>query len=109
MPKTYSYPGNEIRKEYYRSGAGMLLSGVPLLLFGPSSVIVSLLGCFFCLFSLYGIRAFRRSRLKIVLGKDTIKVTGLREKTILWEELEGVKLSYYSTAGMGKRGGCNSS
>lgn len=82
----------------------MLLSGVPLLSFGPSSVIVSILGCFFCLFFVYGIRAYRRGHTSVVLGKAAIEVKGPAEKTIMWEELEELKLSYFSTRRDGEKG-----
>ncbi len=104
MSKTYNYPEKEVKKEYYRSGVGMLISGVPLLLFGPSSVIVSILGCFFCLFLAYGVRAYYRGRMHLILGSRAIEVKGLTEKTILWEELEELKLSYYSTRRDGEKG-----
>ncbi|OUR76219.1 hypothetical protein A9Q83_15560 [Alphaproteobacteria bacterium 46_93_T64] len=104
MVKTYSYSAKEITKEYWRSGTGVTLSVLPLLLFRPSSVIVYILGSFLCLFAFYGVRAYGRKRMSIILGDRAIQVTGLREKLIQWEELEELKLAYFSTRRDGEMG-----
>ncbi len=85
-------------------GLGILFTGVPLLLFGPSSVIVSILGFFFCLFLLYGIRAYRHSQMKFILDNSAIQALGPGEKVMLWDELEEIKLSYFSTRRDGENG-----
>jgi len=102
--KSYSYAQAEINKEYRRAGAGVGLSLLPLLLLGPSSVIVLLLGSFLGLFSAYGIRAYGRSRAEIVVTDLAIQIRGLTEKTIQWEELETLKLAYFSTRSDGEKG-----
>ncbi|MBL4666619.1 MAG: hypothetical protein JKY04_04525 [Sneathiella sp.] len=105
MPiKTFSYSIKEITKEYWRSGMGITLSVVPLLLFRPSSVIVYILGSFLCLFAFYGMRTYYRYRMKVILGDTAIQVTGLWEKLIQWEELEELKLAYFSTRRDGENG-----
>lgn len=104
MTRTYSYPAEEIRKEYWRSGMGITLSLLPLLLLGPSSVIVIILVCFLCLFSIYGIRAVAKNRTKIVLGETAIEVSGLGEKLIFWEDLVDLDLAYFSTRRDGEKG-----
>lgn len=102
--KTYTYPAHEIAKEYRRSGLGLTASLVPLLLFGPSSVIVYILGSLVCLFLAYGVRAYDRSRMQIRLTDTEICSAGIREKAINWEGLESVKLSYFSTRRDGENG-----
>ncbi|WP_169566917.1 hypothetical protein [Sneathiella limimaris] len=104
MARKFTYPAPEIRKEYFRAGIGMILTGVPLLLFRPSSVIVSLLGFLFCLFFLYGIRSYLRSRLTVFLGQDGICCEGNGRKEIRWEDLTGLRLSYFSSRRDGEKG-----
>ncbi len=97
MMKTYTYARKEILKEYRHAGMGFCASLVPLLLLRPSSVIVYILGSMVCLFAVYGIRALDRGRLHIRLTEKEICATGIRTKSIKWEELEQVKLNYFST------------
>ena len=104
MSKTFSYPRSIVVKEYCQTGIGIVFTGVPLLLFGPSSVIVSLLGCFFCLFLAYGIRAYRHSQMKFIVDNSAIQALGPGKKVMLWEELEEIKLSYFSTRRDGENG-----
>ncbi len=105
MPiKIFSYSTKEITKEYWRSGMGITLSLVPLLLLSPSSVIVYILGSFLCLFVFYGVRTYCRNKMKVILGDQAIQVTGLWEKLIQWEELEELKLAYFTTRRDGENG-----
>lgn len=102
--KTYTYPAREISKEIRHAGIGFTATLVPLLLLGPSSVIVYLLGSLVCLFFVYGIRAFSRSRLIIQVTDSQICAAGIWEKAIEWENLKSVKLSYFSTRRDGENG-----
>jgi hypothetical protein len=104
MTRIFAYPAKEIRKEYIRAGFGVTITLVPLLLFGPSSVIVYILAGFLMLFAAYGIRAVYRSGQQIILGQEGISVSGLKGKHINWEELETFKLSYFSTRRDGENG-----
>ncbi len=87
-----------------RAGAGITVTAVPLLLLGPSSVIVSLLGCLFCLFVLYGLRAFDRKIAKICISEKKIWIAGIQTKAIEWETLEALNLAYFSTRRDGEKG-----
>ncbi len=102
--KTYTYSTREINKEYRRAGLGISLSLLPLLLLEPSSVIVFILGSVLCLFLLYGARTYERSRTHICITASEISSVGIRKKAIKWEELEAVKLSYFSTRRDGENG-----
>ena len=102
--KKFSYPTKETNKEYVRAGLGIVLSLVPLLLLKPSSVIVSVLASIFCLFFLYGIRAIDRGQTQICVTAGGICSEGILTRAIKWEELEALKLSYFSTRRDGEKG-----
>ena len=103
MIRRFAYSRSTILTEYGRAVAGMCFTGVPLLLFGPSSVIVFILGCFFFLFLLYAIRTYRRSRLTVFLGEKAVQVVGPERKKLYWEDLEELKLSYFSSRRDGEK------
>jgi len=102
--KEYRYPIQEISREIWRAGLGIVVTAVPLLLLQPSSVIVYILGCLLCLFVLYGVRAFDRQIARICISDQNISITGIRTRAIEWEALERLDLSYFSTRRDGEKG-----
>ena len=102
--RTFTYPAREFNRDMLRSALGMLFTAVPLLLFGPSSVIVYILVGLFLMFAIYCVRAIVRKKMQISVSTDGIQVTGLKGKFIDWEALEALKLSYYSTRRDGEKG-----
>jgi len=102
--KKFCYTTKEINKEYLRAAVGIAFSLVPLLLLKPSSVIVSILASMFCLFFLYGIRAIDRSQTQICVTAGGICSEGIFTRAIKWEELEALKLSYFSSRRDGEAG-----
>ena len=102
--REFTYPTREINRDLVRSGVGMLITALPLLLFGPSSVIVYILVGLFLMFAIYGVRAAVRKKTQISISSDGIQVTGVKGKFIDWEALEALKLCYYSTRRDGEKG-----
>lgn len=102
--KKFYYPAKEIKREYARASAGIIVSFVPLLLLKPSSVIVSILVCILCLFFLYGMRAIDRSQTQICVTAGGVCSVSIFRRTIKWEELEALKLNYFSTRRDGENG-----
>ncbi|GLQ05236.1 hypothetical protein [Sneathiella chinensis] len=102
--KVFRYSPQEIRKEYIRMGGGIIATLLPLLLLGPSSVILYLLGSMFCLFVVYGIRTFFRSRARIRITAQAVVWDGVQVRSLNWEALEAVRLRYFSTRKDGEKG-----
>jgi hypothetical protein len=93
----YVYPRRALTAAYIRAAAGLIMIGIPLILGEPGIVAVIILGGIALTFLAYGARTWLRGKIRIEVNDDGIEFLGLRPATLRWEDLTGVKLSYYST------------
>jgi hypothetical protein len=93
----HAYPPRALIGDYARAAAGATLTGAPLFLAGPGTVLTVILGSLFTLFCAYALRTVARQRTRITLTDDGIASQGLTLSAIRWSELEQVRLSYFST------------
>lgn len=93
---TYSYPLKRLAGDYIRAAAGLLLTGMPLLLLSLSPLPFALLLLLAVLFIGYGAHtAFCHGR-RINVNEDQIS-TEPDGACLNWRDLREVKLEYYST------------
>ncbi len=93
----HAYPARALIGDYGRAAAGAVLTGGPLFLAGPGTVLTVILGGLFLLFAAYGVRTLARQRTRIAVTDEGIASEGLGRSAIRWAELERMRLSYYST------------
>lgn len=104
MVKVFTYPARTLFGNYLRAFFGIVLTSAALLLLNPISVIVYLLVFLLCLFLFYGIRAIIRHLTRLEVGGDGIYMIGPINRRIMWEDLGGFRLNYYSTRRDGEAG-----
>ena len=90
------YPAGALIPDYLRAGAGFLLTGGPLLLAHPASVMTYVLGGLAALFLLYGARTLLRQMTRFELTETDLIAVGLLRATLRWHDLQGMELRYFS-------------
>lgn len=93
----HHYPPSALIPDYLRAGAGLLLSGGPLLLADPSSLMVYVLVGLAALFSLYGLRTLVRQMWRLEVTENGVTTAGPFGGSVRWDELSALQLSYFST------------
>lgn len=93
----HHYPPSALIPDYSRAGAGLLLSGGPLLLADPSSLMVYFLAGLAALFSLYGLRTLVRQMWRLEVTENGVTAAGPFGGSVRWDELSALQLRYFST------------
>ena len=93
----HHYPPSVLAPDYIRAGAGLFLSGGPLLLADPSPVMASILAGLVFLFFLYFVRTVARQMWQFELTENGMTVAGPFAKSLKWDDLDAVQLRYFST------------
>src|SRR5258706_8130233 len=93
----YRYPTGRILSDYFLGVSGALMSGALVALAPTSPFVVILFGGLTGLFLLFTIRTAIRQRLRIAADADGIRVSGGWVRSLRWDEVESVKLRYFST------------
>lgn len=91
------YPIKTLYGDYIRSAIGLAVFGTPLAFVSNSPVWSTILGGFFVLFLIFGIRTLNHQMTVVETSATGIATTGPLGKTFKWSEIEKVELSYYST------------
>jgi hypothetical protein len=94
---TCRYPPAVIRSDYYRAAAGLVLSAVPLVSAGSEPAIAILFGGAAAVFSVFGFRAWKRSRTVITVDDKGISTSSPGRANLRWEDVVEVRLNYYTT------------
>jgi hypothetical protein len=94
---SHCYPTSAMLGDYLRAAAGFvpataILAAVPV---DPAAGAV--LGGFAALFALFGIRTMLRHGTRFEMSDSALRATGLLKASIVWEKLDRMRLSYYST------------
>lgn len=100
----YRYPMDRILADYFLGGSGALMSGALVALAPTSPFVLVLFGGLTGLFLLFTIRTAIRQRLRIAADADGIRLTGGWVRSLRWDEVEAVKLRYFSTRRSRKSG-----
>ena len=96
MP-AHRYSAAAIAADYARGLGGMLLTGGPLWLLGPSGAPAWVLAACMMLFLVYFVRAVVRHLTRIELSETGITARGPFGGAVPWGELRSMKLNYYTT------------
>lgn len=91
------YPASAMIGDYARAAAGLVPAAV---LFGSTpvgSVATVVLGGFAAIFAAFGLRTALRHGTSLEMTEAELRVRGPWSGTIAWNELDRLKLAYYST------------
>ncbi|MEO8558261.1 MAG: hypothetical protein ABI439_04310 [Rhodospirillales bacterium] len=80
-----------------RAALGVILTGGPLLFVELSPATLAIFGGLASVFALFGVRTILRSYSAIELGEIGVTVRGVPGGDIAWQQLNGMKLGYYTT------------
>lgn len=90
----HRYSPRALNADLLRAGIGLVCCLVPLAAVDSGVVVTLIFAIPAALFAVFGLRTWRHRSLTVRVDADSIS-TGAR--TIAWQDLTGVKLSYFST------------
>ena len=96
MTIRHVYPLSALAGDYARALAGVAVTGGPLLLGSPGSVMIWVLGTLAALFAAFGLRTGLRQLAPIEVSERGISAAGPFGAAIDWESLSVLRLHYYS-------------
>lgn len=93
----FRYDRRVLRGDYLRAGFGVLLTWGPLLIVEAAPIMVYILSALGGIFAVFGIRTLIRQMTTIEVSGEGIRAKGPAGKGVSWDELNAMKLAYYST------------
>jgi hypothetical protein len=93
----HRYQMRNIWSDYARGGAGMAIGIGGLSLAPTSTHVVVIFGALTVLFLIFTLRTAARQREWIELAGDGLSIGRVRQLLLRWDDLNHVKLRYYST------------
>ena len=93
----YGYPTSAMVGDYARSAAGLVPAAIILGVAQLGALGTVALSGFAALFAMFGVRTMLRHRSCLELSDDAVSYYGLRRISIAWRDLDGMRLTYYST------------
>jgi hypothetical protein len=93
----HAYPTSAMIGDYLRAAAGFVPAAAMLATLPLGSITAVVVGGFAALFAGFGIRTIIRHRTRLEVTGSALRATGLCRASIVWEELDGMNLAYYST------------
>lgn len=97
MSATYRYPASALLGDYARAGFGLAITLAPLLFMDVASVMVWMFGGLFLLFLTFAGRTALRHSTMIELDAEGVAARGPLGASLRWDEVDRVKLRYFST------------
>ena len=97
MSATYRYPVQALLGDYARAGFGLAITLAPLLFMDVASVMVWVFGGLFLLFLTFAGRTALRHSTTIELDAEGVAARGPLGSSLRWDEVDRVKLRYFST------------
>lgn len=93
----HAYPASAMVGDYLRAAAGLVPTTALLATVPASTVGVAVLGSLAAIFAAFGLRTALRHGTRLVLCDAELRAEGPHRTTIIWAELDRMKLAYYST------------
>jgi hypothetical protein len=93
----YRYPKGRILADYFLGCGGAIMTGGLLALAPGSPFVLIVFGGLTGVFLLFTIRTALRQRLRIAADADGIRVSGGSVRSLRWDEVQSVRLRYFST------------
>jgi hypothetical protein len=100
----HTYPTSAMLGDYVRAAVGLVPTLAILAIVPVGMVGTAVLGGFAALFVVFGIRTALRHGTQIEATHAAVKSTGLIRASILWSELDRLRLAYYSIRRDGRGG-----
>ncbi|MEO1248340.1 MAG: hypothetical protein AAFW76_00740 [Pseudomonadota bacterium] len=101
MTSTHRYPLSWVLADYARGGAGLALTGLPLVLIGPAPIFAYILGALALAFIVFLARTALRHRTAYHQDTEGLSAIGPLDRApgrrIDWRDLNHLALRYYST------------
>jgi hypothetical protein len=91
------YPASAMAGDYLRAAAGLVPTGLLFATMPIGTVAATVLGVFAAIFGVFGLRTVLRHGTSLEMTDTELQTHGVSHRTIPWAELDGIKLSYYST------------
>ena len=98
-----AYSRASVLADVLRAGAGVILTGTPLVVAEPAGWLVLVLGILLVLFIAYLWHTLARLRIRFVLEEEALHVLP-GNITIAWTDLDEMHLDYFSTRRDGRAG-----
>ncbi len=93
----YRYPRSRILADYFLGCSGALMCGALVALAAGSLFVLIVFGGLTGVFLLFTIRTALRQRLRIAADANGIRLSGGPVRSLRWDEVESVRLRYFST------------
>ena len=100
----HAYPTSAMLGDYFRAAVGFVSATAILATVPVDGVAAAVLVGFAALFAAFGVRTALRHGTRIEAAEGAVRAAGLCRSTILWSELDRMKLAYYSTRRDGRGG-----
>ena len=97
MVTRYAYPTSAMLGDYLRAAAGLVPTAAIFAIVPVGTVAATVLGAFATVFTVFGIRTALRHGTRFEMTEGALRASGLLRVSIDWNELDDVKLAYYST------------
>jgi hypothetical protein len=91
-----AYPGSAMLSDYLRAAAGLVPTAAILATMRVSVAAAAVLAGAAALFLVFGIRTALRHATRIELSDDVLRASGPLSGSVVWSELDGIRLAYYS-------------
>ena len=93
----HGYPASAMVGDYLRAAAGLVPVGILFATLPVGAVAAGVLGSFAAIFGAFGLRTALRHGTSVEMTDTELRARGLRRSTIHWDELDHMRLAYYST------------
>jgi hypothetical protein len=91
------YPASAMVGDYLRAAAGLVPTGLVFATVPVGAVSATVLGGFAAIFAIFGLRTVLRHGTSLEMTDSELRAHGISNRSIMWSELDRLKLSYYST------------
>jgi len=93
----HAYPASAMVGDYLRAAAGLVPVGILFATLPVGAVAAGVLGSFAAILGAFGLRTALRHGTSVEMTDTELRARGLRRSTIHWDELDHMRLAYYST------------
>ena len=93
----HRYPAHSLRGDYFRAGGGVIFFGGLVFAGGLDGVVFYILAILTALFALLGWRTWICNATVLTVDKTGIATSGLGYTHLAWQDINQVKLNYFST------------
>jgi hypothetical protein len=93
----HRYPTSVLLADYGRAGLGFALTGGPVLALDPAPLFAWSLGFLAVIFAVFAARTAVRQLTRYELSEEALVATGLWVRRLAWDQLDQVRLRFFST------------